>query len=265
MEEDASLISTTVDDHDATVRRRRPRAAALALISVSAVLGLSLAHSSMRFASRAAALRAQDWDDDDYTDENGLYVCANGVPSVPKDYADGAWGSIDGDWYVIAGNLNADTAESGVCTRMTFELVGARNATLDQSMIYTYDGTYYYWNLTGWTTDDDVTPYWKAVDDRMYDDFWSTVFAVGTHMGKRWFGWYYCGPAVDVTKRGAVFVLYESYEYDDDLLAVAEAAVRDAGLDEAGNFTTYAQSASCQYNWHHTASEDFNEWTRQRR
>ena len=57
---------------------------------------------------------------------------------------------------------------------------------------------------------------WKSVDDAMYDDFWATVFAVGTYNGKRWFGWYYCGPAVDVTKKGVPFILYESYDYDDE-------------------------------------------------
>ncbi|KAH8062658.1 hypothetical protein JL722_3585 [Aureococcus anophagefferens] len=34
-----------------------------------------------------------------------LYECKNGEPTVPKEYKKGDWGSIAGDWYVIAGNV----------------------------------------------------------------------------------------------------------------------------------------------------------------
>ena len=61
--------------------------------------------------------------------------------------------------------------------------------------------TWYYWNLTDWRTDDDVTPYWKNNDDvdEMYSNFWSSVFAVGHSGGKRWYGALCLGGAVHLS------------------------------------------------------------------
>ena len=118
----------------------------------------------------------------------------------------------------------------------------------------------YYWNLTDWKTDDDDAPHWKGSDDDvMYSDFWSSVFAVGTYDGHRYFGWYLCGPPVTVTQRGQYFILYEKHEYDDGFISAAKEKVVDAGLTR-GNFTEYFQSSSCLYNWHHIAKENGNEW-----
>ena len=44
-----------------------------------------------------------------------LYECDNGNPSVATAYANGSWGSIDGDWYVIAGNIPNSSTASGSC------------------------------------------------------------------------------------------------------------------------------------------------------
>ena len=240
-------------------RRRAPLAVGIGAAAL-ALAGVSLLRAGRVDGSAASALSAAEYDDD----VDGVYDCENGVPSVPSDYSDGSWGTIDGDWYVIAANLDKDSSSVGPCVRMTFELAGDGDRTMDQSMIYFDDDsgskTYYYWNITGWQTDDDDAPKWKSVDDAMYDDFWATVFAVGTYNGKRWFGWYYCGPAVDVTKKGVPFILYESYDYDDEFEAVAYDAANDAGLLEAGDLKYYSQGSYCDYNWHHTANENGNEW-----
>ena len=157
--------------------------------------------------------------------------------------------------YAVAGNLNDNTHEGGTgnigdCARFAFHLSGAQNQSMTQNMIYFDDdtsssnattATWYYWNLTNWVADDEKTPYWKNNDDvdEMYNDFWTSVFAVGHSGGKRWcgavclggaaqlshgyssprwrrsdpdacstilrrFGFYLCGPAVTVTRRGQV-------------------------------------------------------------
>ena len=56
------------------------------------------------------------------------------------------------------------------------------------------------------------------------------------------------------------FILYESYDYDDEFEAVAYDAANDAGLLEAGDLKYYSQGSYCDYNWHHTANENGNEW-----
>ena len=255
-EEDAPLIST----EQAASRPSSRRRAALALASAT-VIALTARHSTV--ARQHALLREADA----ATDEDGLYECYNGVPSVPTEYSDGSWGNIDGDWYAIAGNLNGHAANIGECSRFRFELKGTDNRSMTQNMIYYNDdtdgSTWFYWNFSHWKADDVDTPYWKSSDDDKYGvgykNWWATVAAVGTYKGSRWFVFYLCGKAVTVTDRGQYFVLYEQYEYDDGFIETTKEAVIDAGLTK-GNYTEYTQRSNCLYNWHHIAVENGNEW-----
>ena len=255
MQEDAPLIST----EQAASRPSSRRRAALALASAT-VIALTARHSTV---ARHALLREADA----ATDEDGLYECYNGVPSVPTEYSDGSWGNIDGDWYAIAGNLNGHAANIGDCARFRFELKGTDNRSMTQNMIYYNDdtdgSTWFYWNFSHWKADDVDTPYWKSSDDDKYGvgykNWWATVAAVGTYKGSRWFVFYLCGKAVTVTDRGQYFVLYEQYEYDDGFIETTKEAVIDAGLTK-GNYTEYTQRSNCLYNWHHIAVENGNEW-----
>ena len=255
MQEDAPLIST----EQAASRPSSRRRAALTLASAT-VIALTARHSTV---ARHALLREADA----ATDEDGLYECYNGVPSVPTEYSDGSWGNIDGDWYAIAGNLNGHAANIGDCARFRFELKGTDNRSMTQNMIYYNDdtdgSTWFYWKFSHWKADDVETPYWKSSDDDKYGvgykNWWATVAAVGTYKGSRWFVFYLCGKAVTVTDRGQYFVLYEQYEYDDGFIETTKEAVIDAGLTK-GNYTEYTQRSNCLYNWHHIAVENGNEW-----
>ena len=44
--------------------------------------------------------------------------------------------------------------------------------------------------------------------------------------------------------------------------SLIEEELSELGLLDHGNFTTYRQDASCDYNWHHTASEDGDSFRR---
>ena len=257
MQEEAPLIST----EQAASRPSSRRRAALALASISAI-ALTARHSTV--ARQHALLREAAA----ATDEDGLYVCYNGVPSVPTEYSDGSWGNIDGDWYAIAGNLNGHASNIGDCSRFRFALKGTDNRSMTQNMIYYNDdndggSTWFYWNFSHWKTDDVDEPYWKSSDDDKYGvgykGWWATVAAVGTYEGSRWWVFYLCGKAVTVTDRGQYFVLYEQYEYDDGFIETTKKAVIDAGLTK-GNYTEYTQRSNCLYNWHHIAVENGNEW-----
>ena len=78
-------------------RRRAPLAVGIGAAAL-ALAGVSLLRAGRVDGSAASALSAAEYDDD----VDGVYDCENGVPSVPSDYSDGSWGTIDGDWYVIA-------------------------------------------------------------------------------------------------------------------------------------------------------------------
>ena len=69
--------------------------------------------------------------------------------------------------------------------------------------------------------------------------------------------WYFCGPAVSVTRRGIPWVLADDYalQSDDTFTSYVEEQLNDLGLLKAGNFTTFVQEASCDYTWHHTGDE----------
>ena len=84
---------------------RRRAALALALVSVSALF-VAARRTSSAVEAEEVRLATTDRQDgggvsDDYTDENGLYVCKNGVPEVPNEYSNGSWGNIDGRWCAL--------------------------------------------------------------------------------------------------------------------------------------------------------------------
>jgi hypothetical protein len=187
-----------------------------------------------------------------------LYECENGNPSVATAYANGSWGSIDGDWYVIAGNIPNSSSASGSCCRMTFEF--PETTTMNQNMMYHRGDDYYMWNFTGNVEYDDEVGLWvneggDGTNTGMYSQFWSGVFLVGTYEGARWFGWYFCGPAVTVTQYGIPWILKETNDYDDGFVDHVKSKLDDLGLLTYGTFTTYHQGDSCDYTWHHTANE----------
>ena len=106
--EGAPLIQhVTTDDAAARSSSRsssRHRAAlALVLVSVSALFVAARQTSSAADAEERLATAERDGSGgtDDYTDENGLYVCKNGVPEVPNEYSNGSWGNIDGRWCAL--------------------------------------------------------------------------------------------------------------------------------------------------------------------
>merc|ERR1719453_377703 len=91
---------------------------------------------------------------------------------------------------------------------------------MDQTMMYTHDDKDFWYNYTGNVQLGDYFGVYKNEGGdgetvQEYHRFWSSIWAVGTWEGKRWFGWYFCGPAVEVTRKGIPWVVKESYDYDD--------------------------------------------------
>jgi hypothetical protein len=93
--EGAPLIPP-VDTDDAATRSSSSRRAAIALALVAVCVLITARRPWASSAVEAEEALAKQLDD--YTDENGLYVCKNGVPSVPSAYSDGSWGNINGRW-----------------------------------------------------------------------------------------------------------------------------------------------------------------------
>ena len=55
-----------------------------------------------------------------------------------KQYEDGSWGTIEGEWYVVAGTQAASENLAGDCCRMKFAL-GDGGAAMSQWMWYEGD------------------------------------------------------------------------------------------------------------------------------
>ena len=143
---------------------------------------------------------------------------------------------------------------------MKFELPDKGAHVMNQEMMYTSEGTNYWWNYTGNYQLDDYKGVWKNEDGdgtntHMYSRFWSSVFAVGTYKGEKWFGWYFCGPAVTITRKGIPWILKESYEYDKKFEKLVKKAMVAAGVLKDGDVYYYKQEASCDYTWFHTGDD----------
>ena len=143
---------------------------------------------------------------------------------------------------------------------MKFELPDKGAHDMNQEMMYESGHTDYWWNYTGNIQLKDHKGVWKNEDGDgtntdMYSRFWSSVFAVGTYKGERWFGWYFCGPAVTLTKRGIPWILKESYEYDEEFEKIAKKAMLKADVLEYGSIYYYEQDSDCDYEWFHTGDD----------
>ena len=171
----------------------------------------------------------------------GLYECKNGYPDVPKAY-DRSWGNLTGDWYVVMENPE-DQADEFKCDRMVFDLFKDGDR-LRQSMLYERKGTDYWWNIT----QDEYkhrTGVWKDTGNQ----FWSSVFAVGTtDSGSRWVGWYFCGPAVSATKKGMSYIMKDSTDgLTKSFYKEARRAANEAGVDAYGDLAEVTIGDSCDY------------------
>lgn len=225
----------------------------LAAVAFSAV---ALARSSHRGGSlasttfSAAGARARlELDDDE------LYTCTMGKPDVATEYEDGSWGTIEGEWYVVAGKFPHSSDAAGDCCRMRFEMPNSKK--YNQHMLYQNDDdngvVQYYWNFSGNTEYHNTTGLWYnhgESDDNgaiTYDGFWSNVFLVGTYNDARWFGWYECGEGVHVTEDGIPFILSEDKDAhdDDDFTSMVEEKMKEALTfsddDDEYSFTVYKQ------------------------
>ena len=226
--------------------RTAPRAAAAALVDTA------------RGRPVGAAL-ADDWS------YSYLYDCTDGKPSVPAAYANGSWGSIAGEWYVVGGKFAGSSGAAGDCCRMKFTLPGGG---MNQFMMYNNDDagatTYYFWNYTDNVEYRDEAGVWwnsgeTASDGHVaYKNFWSSVWAVGAYGGHRYFGWYECGKEVATTEAGIPWVLADGRDLhsDDGFVAMIEAEMSRLGLLASGNFTTYRQPDDCDYTWHHVKVDE---------
>ncbi len=147
-----------------------------------------------------------------------------------------------GDWYVVMQNP-ADQAREFKCDRMVFDML-KDSRRLRQSMLYERKGTDYYWNITQ-AEYDDRDGVWKDTGN----DFWSSVYAVGTEDdGSRWFGWYFCGEAVAATKKGISYILKDSTDgLTKAFYKKAKKAANDAGVNEYGKMVEVDIKDSCDY------------------
>ena len=136
-----------------------------------------------------------------------------------------------------------------------FEFPDGSSSLMNQEMIYTHGSKNYYWNLTGNTELSDFPGVWKneggnGVDIDLYNRTWTSIFATGVWKNERWFGFYFCDPAVEITRKGIPYILKESHQYDDDFRQIARNAMKDAGVLQVGEAYFYTQSDDCDYVWH---------------
>ena len=187
---------------------------------------------------------------------DGLYHCKNGDPGVAAEYENGEWGTVTGDWYIMAQTTDAGTYD---CGRMIFALKGSDDLILRQEMLYvgTSDdddhdfftsGTDYWFNVTEKQVKRKVPGKWERTADD--NDGWSSVPLVGTYKGSKWFAWYTCGPDAASMKRGYAYVLKDSKDADDKFYTQVKKKLRKLGLfDYSSGFTKYPQSDDCDYTW----------------
>lgn len=224
-------------------RRRRRRVAAAALTAVATAL--TVAAALLRQDSSAASTTASLLNIVTHCPKSTCYECTNGNPGVPKAYANGEWGNITGDWYVMA--QNAEQSEID-CDRFRF-LDDTKRLHEEQLYYGTPTATESWFNVTS-TRYDDTTGMW--LNEHTSDRAWSAVWLVGTYKGSRYFGWYHCGDIVGFTRRGEAFVMKDDLHWDDKLLKKIEKKMRKAGLlDAAGSSFSEAtqEKASCDYSF----------------
>ena len=153
--------------------RRHLAPCLIAAAALSAVAGARRGPSAAAAAAMGAAAAALDGDgsgDDTHDDYaySYLYECSDGDPQVDvaASYANGSWGSIAGEWYVVAGTQAASENLAGDCCRMKFAL-GDGGAAMSQWMWYEGDdgggaAVGYEWNFTGSVEYDGEAGVWSA-------------------------------------------------------------------------------------------------------
>ena len=153
--------------------RRHLAPCLIAAAALSAVAGARRGPSAAAAAAMGAAAAALDGDgsgDDTHDDYaySYLYECSDGDPQVEvaTSYANGSWGSIAGEWYVVAGTQAASENLAGDCCRMKFAL-GDGGAAMSQWMWYEGDdgggaAVGYEWNFTGSVEYDGEAGVWSA-------------------------------------------------------------------------------------------------------
>ena len=260
------MMSDAADDETRPLRfqadeaSRPPRRNLVGCLALT-MLAFALMQSSRTSVASTAELStagAQDLDDD------SLYQCTMGRPSVATAYANGSWGTIEGQWYVVAGKYKDSSSAAGDCCRMEFRY-NDRKQWLNQWMMYNNDDTYYFWNYTGNTYyhEEGLWYNYGESDDNggiSYKNFWSNVFLTGTHDGARWFGWYECGVSSNsVTADGIPWILSEDKDaHKDDsftaMIAEQMSEVLTWDDDATYSFTVYNQT-DCDYTWHRIAND----------
>ncbi|KAH8060294.1 hypothetical protein JL720_13632 [Aureococcus anophagefferens] len=187
-----------------------------------------------------------------------LYECKNGEPTVPKEYKKGDWGSIAGDWYVIAGNVPRSDNAVGSCPQMKFELPDKGAHVMNQEMMYTSEGTNYWWNYTGNYQLDDYKGVWKNEDgDGTNTDMYSRSelrLRRGPTRAKV-VRMVLLRPSGDDHAQGHPVDPQESYEYDKKFEKLVKKAMVAAGVLKDGDVYYYKQEASCDYTWFHTGDD----------
>ena len=215
------------------------------LVGVAACASAALVAKSRVSSSSSTTLIARS---------DGLYSCSNGDPGIAARYRNGEWGTVDGDWYVLAQTADAGDYD---CGRMIFELDGRDDKMMHQSMLYVgegddddddngffIDGEDYWWNITEKQVHKKESGLWKSEKNR----FWSEVWTVGEYKGSKWFGWYICGPAVKATRRGIAYILKDSVDADDGFYSMVKREMKAAGLFEYGiGFEETSQTDNCDY------------------
>ena len=90
-----------------------------------------------------------------------------------------------------------------------------------------------------------ATGVWKDTSN----DFWSSVYAVGTtDSGSKWFGWYFCGDAVSATRKGISYILKDSTDgLTDSFYRTARKAANEAGVNKYGKMVEVDIKDSCDY------------------
>jgi hypothetical protein len=206
----------------------------------------------------AAALVDAD-DTSDVYSYSYLYDCVDGKPDVPEAYKNGSWGSVAGEWYVVAGEFTHSSNAAGACTRMKFTL--PTDDTMNQYMMYNNDDggstVDYYWNMTNnveWSPGRWTNTGQTASDGHVaFQNFWSGVFLVGSYNGAKYWGWYECGDGGGPTSDGVPWILANDKDLhsDETFVTMIEEKWDELGLSASGNFTTYSQGDDCNYIWHH--------------
>ena len=106
----------------ATIPAPRPKSHVLACVLAAVAISAVALTRSSRATAEVAGLSASILDDAD----DALYECTMGKPAVATAYENGSWGTIEGDWYVVAGKYKHSSDAAGDCCRMKFQMPNSK-------------------------------------------------------------------------------------------------------------------------------------------